>query len=234
MKYNWQFPNWPHFTYEVQELQSLTLAFAKETGQVNGMMMGLPVHLQQESLLQSMLDEAIKTSEIEGEFVSREDVMSSIRNNLGLNEFPVKIKDKRANGLAQLIIEVRKSFYLPLSTEMLLDWHSMLMQNAKYITRGQWRKGEQPMQVVSGSYEKEIIHFEAPPSSIIPEEMARFVKWYNEASFPLKDGVSEAFLKSAIAHLYFESIHPFEDGNGHWSDISRKSNISITGTPTYD
>ncbi len=214
MTYSWQLPKWPDFVYEIQEIQPLILALAEETGEVNGMIMGLSDDLKQETLLQLMLSEAIKTSEIEGELISREDVMSSIRNNLGLNDHPIYIKDQRAGGVAQLMIEVRKSFDRPLSLNILLDWHRMLMTGAKHINPGQWRKGTEPMQVVSGAYGREVVHYEAPPSSEVPQEMERFVQWYNKATFPLKGGIAEAVLKSAVAHLYFESIHPFEDGNG--------------------
>jgi len=89
-----------------------------------------------------------------------------------------------------------------------------LMAGSKHIKRGQWRIGIEPMQVVSGAYGREVVHYEAPPSSEIPREMERFVQWYNKAKFPIKGGIAEAVLKSAIAHLFFESIHPFEDGNG--------------------
>lgn len=212
--YNWQLSEWPNFVYEVQEIQPLILAFAQETGEVSGVIQGLSDDLKQETLLQLMLSEAVKTSEIEGEYISREDVMSSIRNNLGLNETLINVKDQRAGGVAQLMLEVRKSFDQPLSLDMLRVWHNMLMTGARNINPGEWRIGAEPMQIISGAYGREIIHYEAPPSSDVPKEMERFVQWYNNAAFPLKGEVAEAVLKSAVAHLYFESIHPFEDGNG--------------------
>jgi Fic family protein len=212
--YNWQFLKWPDFIYEVQEIQPLILAFAQETGEVSGVIQGLSDDLKQETLLQLMLSEAVKTSEIEGEFINREDVMSSIRNNLGLNETLINVKDQRAGGVAQLMLEVRKSFDQPLSLGMLLAWHAMLMTGARNVNPGRWRIWIEPMQIISGAYGREVVHYEAPPSSDVPKEMERFVKWYNKATFQLKGEVAEAVLKSAIAHLYFESIHPFEDGNG--------------------
>lgn len=232
MAYNWQHKDWPHFVYDVQDLQPLILELAHEAGEANGMVLGLPEGLKQETLLQLMSSEAVKTSEIEGEFISREDVMSSIRNNLGLNDDPVFIKDKLAGGVAQLMIEVRKSFNEPLHLDTLLDWHRMLMAGVKHINSGQWRKGTEPMQVVSGAYGREIIHFEAPPSSEVPKQMERFVHWYNNGTFPLKGGVAEAVLKSAVAHLYFESIHPFEDGNGRIGRaVSEKALSQSMGRP---
>ncbi|SDE91077.1 Fic family protein [Mucilaginibacter pineti] len=212
--YNWQLPEWPNFVYEVQEIQPLILAFAQETGEVSGVIQGLSDDLKQETLLQLMLSEAVKTSEIEGEYISREDVMSSIRNNLGLNETLINVKDQRAGGVAQLMLEVRKSFDQPLSLDMLKAWHDMLMTGARNVNPGEWRIGAEPMQIISGAYGREVVHYEAPPSSDVPKEMERFVQWYNKATFPLKGEVAEAVLKSAVSHLYFESIHPFEDGNG--------------------
>ena len=212
--YNWQLPQWPNFVYEVQEIQPFILEFAEETGEISGVIQGLSDDLKQETLLQLMLSEAVKTSEIEGEYISREDVMSSIRNNLGLNATPINVKDQRADGVAQLMLEVRKSFDQPLDLETIQIWHSMLMANARNVNPGEWRKGARPMQIVSGAYGREVVHYEAPPSLAVPKEMERFVEWYNHATFQLKGKVAEAVLKSAIAHLYFESIHPFEDGNG--------------------
>ncbi len=215
MVYNWQLQGWPDFTYDVAAVQPLILAFAQETGEVNGLIQGLPDTLKQETLLQLMLSEAVKTSEIEGEYLSREDVMSSIRNNLGLNDTPIYVKDQRTSGVAQLMVAVRKDFQEPLTMDTLKGWHQLLFAaTTSRVNPGEWRQGDAPMQVVSGAYGREIIHYEAPPSVRVPEEMERFVGWYNSATFPLQGQVPEAILKSAIAHLYFESIHPFEDGNG--------------------
>ena len=215
MTYNWQLQGWPDFTYDVTALQPSILAFAQETGEVNGLIQGLPDTLKQETLLQLMLSEALKTSEIEGEYLSREDVMSSIRNNLGLNDMPVYVKDQRASGVAQLLVEVRKDFQEPLTLDMLKGWHRLLFAaTISRVNAGEWRQDDAPMQVISGAYGREIVHYEAPPSTQVPQEMERFVSWYNSSTFPLQGQVPEVILKSAIAHLYFESIHPFEDGNG--------------------
>ena len=160
-----------------------------------------------------MISEAIKTSEIEGEYMSREDVMSSINNNLGVKP-TVIVKDKRASGIAKLILEVNQTINQPLTLTKILGWHKLLMEYNSKINAGEWRKGTEPMQVVSGSYGREIVHFEAPPSASVVAEMKGFMDWYNTIELPVNDQISKALLKSAIAHLYFESIHPFEDGNG--------------------
>lgn len=214
MTYNWQFPEWPHFTYNLEKVQSLIINFAKEMGEVDGIVQAFPADLKQETVLQLMLSEAIKTSEIEGEFVSREDVMSSMRNNLGLNKHKAPVKDPLAVGIGHLMVEVHTSFLEPLSIAMLKNWHQMLMTGVRNINAGDWRKGTAPMQVISGTYGREIVHYEAPPSANVPEEMEQFVNWFNTAAFDVNSNVAEGVLKAAIAHLYFESIHPFQDGNG--------------------
>ena len=213
MTYIWQHKNWPKFTYSVDELQEISISFAQEFGLVNGLVLGLNEESKQEALLELLISEAIKTSEIEGEYLSREDVMSSIKNNLGLqNSMPVK--DKKASGIAKLMTEVNQHKDQKLTIEILCYWHKILLEHNSKINAGFWRAGVEPMQVVSGAYGSEEVYYEAPPSNRVPMEMEQFFKWYHQPELPVKDDISKAILKSAIAHLYFETIHPFEDGNG--------------------
>jgi Fic family protein len=211
--YNWQFKNWPNFNYSTEKLQEISVAFAQEFGAVDGLLAGLNNEQKQETLLEMLIEEAIKTSEIEGEYMSREDVMSSIKNNLGILQSP-EVKDKRASGVAKLMVEVNQNTAIALTTDLLCHWHQLLMEHNPKVNPGFWRHGEAPMQIVSGAYGREVVHYEAPPSAIIATEMERFISWYNNSELPVKGNISKALLKSAIAHLHFESIHPFEDGNG--------------------
>ena len=136
--------------------------------------------------------------------------MSSIRRNLGLNpELPIS-KDKRVEGVTELMLAIRNQFIAPLSEKMLSNWHTMLMKGSKGIQIGQWRSHEEPMQIVSGAIGREIVHFEAPPSNTVSSEMNKFIAWFNVS----QNSIKKPIIRSAIAHLYFESIHPFEDGNG--------------------
>ncbi|MCF0056014.1 Fic family protein [Dyadobacter sp. CY356] len=228
MKYNWQRPEWPHFFYNVTDLEDLLLSYAEETGNISGILQVATEHVKAENLLDIMVSEAIKTSEIEGEYLSRQDVVSSIKNNLGLNSNPVKVKDKRAEGVSTLMIDVRKTYSEVLTEEKLFEWHVMLLSENKAINSGEWRKGMAPMQVISGTLGKEKIHFEAPPSEKVPQEMQLFINWFNETAPGGSMEIKRAPVRSAIAHLYFESIHPFEDGNGRIGRVLAEKALSQT------
>jgi len=214
MRYNWQQNDWPNFTYNLDGLEDELYEISECIGRASGMIQALPVALQNETLIELMVSEAIKTSEIEGEYLSRKDVMSSIRNNLGFNKTLEKVGDKRAQGVADLMIEVRNTFSAPMTKEMLFSWHKMLMNGSQRIIIGTWREDEEPMQVVSGAIEKEKVHYEAPPSSQIPSEMGRFIAWFNDTHPKGENPIKRPAVRSAIAHLYFETLHPFDDGNG--------------------
>lgn len=213
MSYNWQQKNWPEFRYDLSGVEDALLEFAERMGRASGLLKGLTADAQLEAAIEIMVAEAMKTSAIEGELLSRRDVMSSIRKNLGMGgETPTG--DKRAEGAAALMIDVRNSFETPISEEKLFEWHRMIMAGSRRIAVGQWRAHAEPMQVISGPVGKEQVHFEAPPSSTVPGEMKRFIEWFNETGPGGKKEIKKAAVRSAVAHLYFESIHPFEDGNG--------------------
>jgi len=213
MSYNWQQKDWPEFRYDLSGVEDTLLAFAERTGRASGLLKGLSADAQAEAAIEMMVAEAMKTSAIEGELLSRRDVMSSIRKNLGMDG-DTPTGDKRAEGAAALMIDVRNSFEAPISEEKLFEWHQMIMAGSRRIAVGQWRAHAEPMQVISGPVGKEKVHFEAPPSSIVPGEMKRFIDWFNETGPGGKKEIRKAAVRSAVAHLYFESIHPFEDGNG--------------------
>ncbi len=214
MIYNWQQRDWPHFTYDIEEIEDNLFSLAEESGLIMGMLNGMSKESQTETLVDIMVSEAIKTSEIEGEYMNRGDVVSSIRNNLGINKEPIKVKDKKASGIGSLMVDVRQTFMEPLTKEKLFQWHEMLMAGSRNIQVGVWRTHTEPMQIISGAAGKEKIHFEAPPSSRVPQEMDRFIAWFNATAPGGKKEIKKPSVRVAIAHLYFESIHPFEDGNG--------------------
>lgn len=212
--YNWQKPEWPNFAYSLDKVEDLLFEYMSHAGKLEGYLQGLDRNEQIETLVQIMVAEAIKSSEIEGEYLEREDVKSSVRNNLGLNIMKEVVSDQRASGMAALLTDVRETFSQPLTQEKLFDWHSSLMMGAKDVRVGSWRTHKEPMQVISVAMGKQKVHFEAPPSSNIPNEMKQFFHWFNETSPTGNNPIKKPIIRSAIAHLYFESIHPFEDGNG--------------------
>ncbi len=232
MKYNWQQEDWPEFRYHLNEIENLLFEFAEQIGHVSGMLKSMSEEVKMETIINVMVTEAIKTSEIEGEHLSRQDVVSSIRNNLALNQAQEPVKDKLSQGAGELMVDVRKSYAEPLNEEKLFSWHKMLFKGNRKITIGAWRKHTDPMQVVSGTIGKEKIHFEAPPSSSLPKEMKKFINWFNETAPHGKNEIKKAPVRSAIAHLYFESIHPFEDGNGRIGRaIAEKALSQTIGRP---
>ncbi len=211
--YNWQKKDWPRFIYTENAFENELYSFIEKSGMLSGVLKTLPDEVQRETLIEMIVSEAIKTSEIEGEFLSREDVISSVRNNLGLSP-ELQVKDKRAKGVGTLMVAARNTFSEPLSDKMLFDWHTLLMSYRTDIEYGNWRKGTEPMQVISGRAGRIIVHFESPPASAVPDEMKKFIEWFNETGPGGSNEIKKAPVRSAIAHLYFESIHPFEDGNG--------------------
>ncbi len=232
MVYNWQQSDWPNFRYDLHTIDNDLFAFAEQTGHVSGILKTLPDDIEMEAIINTMVAEAINTSEIEGEYLSRQDVVSSIRNNLNLSGTPMAVKDKRAQGVGELMIDVRKTYADTLTKEKLFRWHEMLLRGNQKINTGVWRSHEDPMQVVSGTIGKEIIHFEAPPSLRVPSEMENFIHWFNETGPGGNIEIKKAPVRSAIAHLYFESIHPFEDGNGRIGRaIAEKALSQTVGRP---
>jgi Fic family protein len=213
MTYNWLQKDWPDFKYSLLGAEDGLLAFAERAGRASGLLTGLSADARTEATIELMVAEAIKTSAIEGELLSRKDVMSSIRKNLGMAG-GASTGDRRAEGAASLMIDVRNSFAAPLSERKLCEWHKMIMAGTRRVKVGGWRTHKEPMQVISGPVGKEKVHFEAPPSSLVPGEMKRFIDWFNETGPGGKQEIKKAVVRSAVTHLYFESIHPFEDGNG--------------------
>lgn len=223
--YNWKHKNWPQFEFDYTSLEKELMLFMMKAGEINGMLSALPQHISTETIIQTIVSEAIKTSAIEGEVINKLDVMSSIKNNLGFHT-DHKAKDKNAIGLSKMLVDVRDTFKEELTEVKLLEWHKLLMNNNKKVQAGKWRTHREPMRVISGSVANPKIHFEAPPSKNIPKEIKQFIKWYNNCD------ISAPPVKAAIAHLYFESIHPFEDGNGRIGRaIAEKAVSQCLGMP---
>jgi Fic family protein len=211
--YNWQKPDWPNFSYTLSELEEKLFTFGQKTGHLAGILDTIPAEIRQTTIIATMLAEALTTSEIEGEYLSQKEVLSSIHKGLNIPTQATIHPNKKALGVGALMTDLRHTYPIPLTQEKLWEWHRLLMTDEASIPIGTWRTHTEPMRVVSGAIGKTKIHFEAPPSQDVPHEMQRFITWFNNPPQALNTS-KNAPIRAAIAHLYFESIHPFEDGNG--------------------
>lgn len=221
MAYNWQLKNWPNFKFDKNLFDAIEKEFLFNAGRTQGKFSHIDTAMADQTLVDLLVNEAIKSSAIEGEMISRVDLISSIKRNLGFDTPNFFVKDKRSAGFAKLLVSSREGFNKPLTQSMLFDWHCMLMEGTALPTIGGWRHHPEPMQIISGSIGREKIHFEAPPSDRVSIEMNRFVDWFNDRH------IHNPLVKAAIAHLYFESIHPFEDGNGRIGRVIAEKALSI-------
>lgn len=209
MKWNWQHPEWPEFTYDASTLERHEAEFLKQGGVLLGAFKHLKPAEETELLADTATSEALTTSAIEGEVLSRESVRSSILRHLGLSTSS-RQGNSREEGIARLMADLLGGRHEALTHERLWRWHEMLMNGRSTPTTvGAYRTHTRPMQIVSGSEERQFVHFEAPPSDRVPQEMDAFLDWFNGSERDLSP-----IARAGIAHLYFESIHPFEDGNG--------------------
>jgi Fic family protein len=233
MKWNWQQSDWPHFSWSNARLAKAEQRFLVGVGMFAGTLKHLDAGDRQMLLIEAISTEALTTSEIEGEILDRASVQSSIRKQFGLETDPQKINPAE-QGIAQMMVDLYRSFAQPLSTDMLCGWHKMLVHGRSDLSDiGRYRTGTEPMQIVSGRalYEPSV-HFEAPLSADVPKEMKRFVKWFNRTAPSGAEPIA-ALTRAGIAHLYFESIHPFEDGNGRIGRaIAEKALAQSLGHPT--
>lgn len=172
-----------------------------------GLLEGLPDRLKDEAITDLMVSEALKTSEIECEYFSREDVVSSVKNRLSLDGKPLRPVHRGAQGVADLLLSVGGSFADPVGETMLLEWHRLLLAADSHFTPGEWRTGSEPMQMVSGRIDRPIVHFEAPLSSQVPREMTAFIRWFNDSGPQGLSPILHPVIRAGIAHLYFETIH---------------------------
>lgn len=232
MKWNWQQIDWPNFTYRTKTLETLEKQFLQESGVVIGAFKHLREDDKNTLKIDLLSTEALKTSEIEGELLNRESVQSSIRRQFGLQADGRKVSAAE-QGIAEMMVHLYHSFDEPLSHEMLFEWHRQLTNGRRDLKEiGCYRTHADPMQVVSGSMHDPKVHYEAPPSKQMQKEMNAFIKWFN-ATAPGSKNALPALVRSGIAHLYFVSIHPFEDGNGRIGRaISEKAIAQSIGQPS--
>jgi Fic family protein len=232
MIWNWQSPDWPHFSWQQARLARAEERFLLESGQFLGVARHLEPKDSEQLTVDAMSTEAVTTSEIEGEILDRDSVQSSIRRQLGLGSDHRRIRPAE-QGIAEMMVDLHRTFAAPLSDEMLFAWHLMLAGSRRDLEHiGCYRRHAEPMQIVSGPAYAPEIHFEAPPSARVPGEMARFIAWFNRTA-PDGSAPLPALTRAGVAHLYFECIHPFEDGNGRIGRaIAEKALAQALGRPT--
>ncbi len=213
MVWNWQRPDWPSFEWTAARFTKAEERFVLRSGVFLGTVKHLPDEDRDALAVEVMSTEAVTTSEIEGEILSRDSVQSSIRRQLGLDTDRREVEPAE-EGIGELMVDLVRRFDRPLDGGTLLEWHRMICKGRTDLRDvGRFRTHAEPMQVVSGRLDKPTVHFEAPPSARVPEEMARFVEWFNRTAPGGRDELP-ALTRAGVAHLYFECIHPFEDGNG--------------------
>lgn len=228
MTWNWELPDWPNFLYDPNSTRDLEDRFLEATGRF----VGAVSHLSGEDLDQLRIDlvsdEALETSKIEGELLNRESIQSSVRRELGLGSDNRRVSPAE-RGISEVLVDVYRHFDEGLTDKKLCRWHKLLMQGRTTVgSIGSYRTGSEPMQIISGLDYHPNVHFVAPPSAAVPAEMARFLVWFNGTR-----GRMPALERAAISHIYFESIHPFEDGNGRIGRAVAELSLSqAIGRPT--
>jgi len=204
---------WPAFRWDRRGLEGRLGAVRHLQGRLIGRMESLGFRLREEATLQSLAEEVIKSSEIEGERLDKAQVRSSIARRLGIDIGALKPTDRNVEGVVEMMLDATQNYRAPLTKERLLAWHAALFPTGRSgmskIAAGAWRGARaDPMQVVSGPVGRERVHFEAPPARRVEPEMRKFLRWLNG-----DDGM-DLVLKAGLAHLWLVTIHPFEDGNG--------------------
>lgn len=205
--------NWPDFTWDAAKLASKLADIRYRQGRLLGKMEGLGFELKREASLSTLTSDVVKSSAIEGENLNPKEVRSSIARRLGINIASPLPVNQDVEGIVEIMLDATQQSGKPLTKERLFDWHAALFSTGRSdmrrITVGSWRSAESgPMQVVSGPIGREKIHFEAPDAERLEHEMTEFLAWFES-----EDDV-DPVLRAGIAHLWFVTVHPFEDGNG--------------------
>jgi Fic family protein len=206
-------PEWPKFHWDQARLADPLAAVRHRQGRLIGRMQALGFPLRSEAVLENLTQEVLKSSEIEGEILDREQVRSSVARRLGIEIGGLAPADRRVEGLVEMMLDATQNYDEPLTNERLFDWHAAMFpagrSGMRRIRAGAWRDDRSgPMQVVSGPIGRERVHYEAPPASRLGREMKAFLAWFNSKARV------DPVLNAGVAHLWFVTIHPFDDGNG--------------------
>ncbi len=232
MRWNWEQKDWPEFIYDAKALATLEQRFMLQSGEFLGVFRHVGADDQNALRIELISEEAVKTSQIEGEILNRDSVQSSLRQQFGLGPEDSEIPAAE-RGIASLMTDLYERFVVPLDDATLFAWHNHLFGGDKRIkTIGAYRTHDEPMQVISGPIHKPTVHFEAPPSKAVSAEMRRFIAWFNDTA-PRGRTPLSTLTRAGLVHLYFVCIHPFEDGNGRIGRaLAEKSLAQNLGHPS--
>ena len=213
MNYIYDKKDWPKMTWDHERLSGQLAGVRHRQGRLIGRMEGLGFSLRNEAVLQTLTEDVLKSNEIEGEKLDKDQVRSSIARRLGLDIGGLVAVDRHVEGVVEMMLDATGHYADPLTEERLFAWHAALFPTGRSgmtrIAVGRWRDGKSdPMQVVSGPISREKLHYEAPEARRVPGEMRAFLKWVNGPR------AIDPVLAAGLAHLWFVTIHPFEDGNG--------------------
>lgn len=206
--------NWPHFTWDNEQIAPVLANLRYCQGRLLGEMTNMGFLVREEASLRTLTTDVLKSSEIEGEILDPGQVRSSIARRLGMDIAGLVPADRDVEGVVEMMLDATQRFTVPLSAERLFGWHASLFPTGwsgmHRIVVGGWRNNtkDDPMQVISGAMGRETVHFQAPDADLLDREMSAFITWFNQQE------QTDPVLKAAIAHLWFVTIHPFDDGNG--------------------
>lgn len=211
--YIWQQSLWPQWVYDLKQLAPLLAQVHFAQGRLLGRMHDLGLDLRDQATLRVLTEDVLKTAEIEGETLNADSVRSSIARRLGVDIGALAPSDRHVDGVVDMVLDATQNHTMPLTSERLFGWHAAIFPTGysglRKIHVGQWRDDAQgPMQVVSGPLHRQKVHYEAPPAHLLDAEMQDFLNWFN------LDQQDDPVLKAGLAHLWFITLHPFEDGNG--------------------
>ena len=212
--YIWESGDWPHWRYDLAALAQPLAAVSQAQGTLLGRLADVGLALRDQASLAALTDDVVKTSEIEGELLNVASVRSSIARRLGMDIGALAPVDRHVEGVVEMVLDATARSTVPLTTERLFGWHAALFPTGysglSRISVGQWRDDSAgPMQVVSGPVNRRKVHFQAPPASALAAEMQRFLAWANDEA-----AQEPTLIKAGLAHLWFVTLHPFDDGNG--------------------